>query len=165
MLFSLLRRIGGSKCISMVKTKKTQAELNRLQTINHTFFICAQEIFARMAALNHIHGPCNLQWQVLFFLHWWMVLHFVFRGLYRNGGSKFISLALVKANPRNELRDLISETCVKLNKFGILKRNHLVSWVFFARMFTRMAVRNSYLWPLWRQIHGRSWEIWFQNLG
>ena len=32
----------------------------------------------------------------------------MFRGLYRNGGSKFISIGLVKINPQNELGDIIS---------------------------------------------------------
>ena len=43
-----------------------------------------------------------------------MVSLFLFRGLYRNGGSKFISMALVKTNPQNELGDSISEPCVNL---------------------------------------------------
>ena len=55
-----------------------------------------------------------------------LFLH-VFRVLYRNGGSKLISFALAKTNPRNELGYMISEPCVEFNKFGISKRNHLVS--------------------------------------
>jgi len=39
---------------------------------------------------------------------------FWFRGLYRNGGSKFISMGLVKINPQNELGDIISGPLVAL---------------------------------------------------
>ena len=40
--------------------------------------------------------------------------------LYRNGESKFISKALVKINPQNELGDIISDPCVKLNRFRVV---------------------------------------------
>ena len=37
--------------------------------------------------------------------------------LQRNGGSKFISMALAKINPQNELEDIISDPHEKLNSF------------------------------------------------
>ena len=40
------------------------------------------------------------------------------------GGSKFISMGLVKTKPQNELGDIISEPCVKFNRFRAI--NHIV---------------------------------------
>ena len=81
---------GGSKFISMglVKTKP-QNELGDI--ISEP---CVK--FNRFRAINHI------------------VFSFWFRGLYRNGGSKFISMGLVKINPQNELGDIISGPLVAL---------------------------------------------------
>ena len=36
--------------------------------------------------------------------------------------SKFISMALVKTNPQNELGDIISEPCVELNRFRVINQ-------------------------------------------
>ena len=38
---------------------------------------------------------------------------------WRNGGSKIISMDILKTNPQNELGDIISEPCVKLNRFQV----------------------------------------------
>ena len=43
-----------------------------------------------------------------------IVFTFWLRGLYRNGGSKFISMGLVKINTQNELGDIISGPLVAL---------------------------------------------------
>ena len=41
---------------------------------------------------------------------------FLLKGLQNNGGSKFISMALAKINPQNELGDIISEPCATVYK-------------------------------------------------
>ena len=41
----------------------------------------------------------------------------LFRDFAELGGSKSISMALVKTNPKNELGDIISDPCVELNRF------------------------------------------------
>jgi hypothetical protein len=43
------------------------------------------------------------------------------QGFCRIGGSKSISMALVKIKPQNELGDIISEFSVKFNRFRIIQ--------------------------------------------
>ena len=75
-----------------------------------------------------------------------IVFTFWLRGLYRNGGSKFISMALAKTNPQNELGDIISEPCINFNRFRVV--NQIGFFIFFSEDFAGMAGLSSYLWPL-----------------
>ena len=42
---------------------------------------------------------------------------FLFKGLYRNGGSKLMSVALVKIIPQNKLGDIMSRTLSRTQHF------------------------------------------------
>ena len=42
------------------------------------------------------------------------------QGFCRIGGSKSISMALVKIKPQNELGDIIPDICVKFNRFRVI---------------------------------------------
>ena len=53
---------------------------------------------------------------------------FLLKGLQRNGGSKFISMALANVNPQNELADIISEPSAKLHSFKVITK--IVSGIF-----------------------------------
>jgi hypothetical protein len=72
------------------------------------------------------------------------------------GGSKSISMALVKIKPLNEVGDIMSEPCIEFNNFRVVS--------FCSEDFAGMKGISSYLWPLRRQIHRMSWDISFQNL-
>jgi hypothetical protein len=64
--------------------------------------------------------------------------------------SKFISMALVKANAQNELGDLISDPYVECNRFRVInKSNWFLMFLYFcSEDFAGMAGLCSYLWPL-----------------
>ena len=72
---------------------------------------------------------------------------FLLKGLQRNGGSKFISMALANVNPQNELANIISEPSAKLHSFKVII-------CFFGHFCSngckKTAGLSSYLWPLWR---------------
>jgi hypothetical protein len=63
-----------------------------------------------------------------------IVSSFLFRELYKNGGSKFISMALAKIIPLNELGDIISAPCVELNSFRVVISN-TVNQINFSFLF------------------------------
>ena len=58
-----------------------------------------------------------------------IVFSFLLRGLYRNGGSRFISMALVKTNPQNEFGDIMSEPCAKPNPFRVIIPNSFFIYI------------------------------------
>ena len=55
----------------------------------------------------------------------------MFRGLYRTGGAKLISLALVKTNPRNKLGDMISKTLCEIEQVWDIEKEPLGFLSFF----------------------------------
>ena len=67
--------------------------------------------------------------------------------LQRNGGSKFISMAIANVNPQNGLADIISEPSAKLHSFKVI--------IFFFGHFCSNGCKetgglSSCLWPLRR---------------
>ena len=125
-LFRDFAELGGSKSISMALVKTNPK--NELGDI--------------------ISDPCvelNRFWlinRIGFFI--------LFRGLYRNGGSKFISMALVKTKPEKWVGRYHFKTLCRTQPFPSNKSNLFLH--FCSEDFAGMAGLSSYLWALWRQI-------------